>query len=456
MTESKEAALAAIVDEKGSPAERRDALSWLLAKKELKGEIEALEKALVAWRNTARTAGDAPERAIAVSEIVRLGQANKALSEKFTSALADALDGPITYPSADIDSDVRVNVAIGVRRVLPGWARRFALAGLSVEEKSDRARAELVEIMMATSQSLEEVLLGLADSFELLAEAGSTGTTAHARKGAKILEVLRPAYAVSEVEPGEAPGEALDTFIRMVLRPFGNTPDRKACRDLTEQVIRFVQVVVRNRFSLSLDPVTYAAIRRIARVHGDAHWPRDFEAALVGLRRDVHEAIVILGRQGVESRDLLDQLVVLSGRKRAKSETAVLAAKHPELPERVKFFLVHWETKTSEGDSVDIQDAALAGVDGVIAELLQENDRVRSAVGGGDAAQVARLHALVDNLCKARRIVFLGTPGEVIRASSKYFVSDSGSLEGRVKVAAVVKTRQDGSPGACLIKGIME
>lgn len=337
------------------------------------------------------------------------------------------------------------------------------MAVLALEDKSDRVRLELVEFLVETRPSLSDVMAGLASAFEHRAPDGAAAAKAHAKRAARTIETLRAAFAVSDIEPGAEPGEQFNRLVRMAVRPFGNKVDPKVAEDLAAQVVRFVQTLIRSRFSLSLEPETYAAVKRASGFFPRGTWPKSLAGVLHGLERDILEALVLLGRQGVESKSLLEQLSVVAGsREAAKERSDAIVQAHPELPENVKFFLTHWQVKVGpDQDSEEVQDAVLRQVDSAIADALVEAERLRRIRGQeevdqhsvGDAAHAMARRVL--ELAKRRGIDFYGAEGQEMKASPKYFQSESGAVEGFVKRPAVVKVRIDGTPGACLIKGVL-
>ena len=109
---NRESAIAAIQDPAVAPGDRQAALSWLLARKELKDSQPAIELALSLWETSATELSRPPsERLLAISEIVRIGSANPASIAASDRALASALKAPAPGFGADTDGDIRANVA---------------------------------------------------------------------------------------------------------------------------------------------------------------------------------------------------------------------------------------------------------------------------------------------------------------------------------------------------------
>lgn len=460
--------------------ERRSALSRLLAAKSFQKSVEApeVQAALDAWAGLAsRSGAHDPQGLVAISELVRMGASAPALSSKVNSLLVSVItDG---LPPVDLagESDVRLNVARAVRAVMPAWAGEYAAHGMASEEKGDKARAEFAAVLVEARPGFGEALRCLRDAFSAITYATDDPVKVAARRGAKALEELRKALLAKALAPGDGFGVDLDDFARVVLA--GSRPrDESVSSEFALQVISFVQVAVRSRFSTATMPDSFLAVRRVRRIFTGDRWPSALSSALEPLASDIKEAIVILAKQGVASADLLKQLeIVVGSRESAKEQTALIATGIAEIPEDVKHFLLHWRAKLDLAPSGHgVIEAALQQIDSAIAEALRLDRETRieakateyleESVSSFDPTAFAIIQALssreagfkraIDDLAKRRRLSLHGVVGSEVDAAPKYFTSAAGVLRGTVALPAVVRLRPDGSPGACILKGRIE
>ena len=478
--ESPESSLVELGDPGTSVEARRAALTRLLAARTFQKNAGSpeVQGALDAWCALASRHGLVdPLGLVAVSELVRMGASAPVISGKVNDLLNQLLAGGLPPVDLALESDVRLNVARAIRIAMPGWAAAYAAHGIASEEKGDKARIEFAAVLTEALPSFGAPLDALREAFGKVAFPTDDPAKVSARRGAKALEEVRKALVSKGLSPGDDFGSALDSLSRAIV-PDGRLKDDAIAVEFALQVISFVQVAVRSRFSAATMPDTFLAVRRARRLFQNDRWPVQLQDALQPLAADIKEAIVILAKQGVASQALHLQLeTVLGSRDSARQATGQLAEGIPDIPEDVKHFLVHWKAKLDLAPSgKGVEETALQQLDSVIAETLRHD-----AMAGPDAAQVAyveesvaifdpvafatfeqvqsradKLQRAMAELAKRRRLSLLGNVGEAMQASAKYFTSKSGMAESVVVLPAVVRLRPDGTPGACILKGQLE
>jgi hypothetical protein len=460
--------------------QRRSALSRLLAAKSFQknAATPAVQAALDIWSGlAAQSSARDLVGLLAVSELVRMGASAPVISGRVSELLEKALAEELPPVDLAAEADVRFNVARAVKAVMPAWAAGYAAHGMASEEKGDKARAEFAAVLVDARPGFGESLQVLRDAFSEISYPTDDPAKVAARRGAKALEELRKALLAKGLAPGDDFGAVLDSFVRALI-PEARLKDDAVASEFALQVIALVQVAVRSRFSVATMPDSFLAVRRVRRLFPGDRWPPGLRGALNPLAADIKEAIVILAKQGVASSELLRQLeIVLGSRDAAKEETAGIAAGIADIPEEVKFFLVHWRARLDLPPSGQgVSEAALQQLDSVVAEALRFDAQTRldpaklvyveESVASFDPIAFATIEALSSRedgfqralveIAKRRRLSLHGMVGEEMSASAKYFSSKSGASKGIVILPAVVRLRPDGSPGPCILRGQLE
>jgi hypothetical protein len=197
------------------------------------------------------------------------------------------------------------------------------------------------------------------------------------------------------------------------------------------------------------------------------------------LVQDVSEALVMLARMGVPNQDLLNRLELTCGLKeRARAVASQLADKHTEIDESIRAWLRTGRMVSTISASEVLQESLLASMDEALGLALIEarifKDRSDSAqllknsleifdpglvtVFNGLASQSNLMLAAIEDLAKRRELDLVGTTGEEIEFSPKYFDA-LGVLRGSrgiIQRPAVVKKTAQGTMGAVVKKGLME
>lgn len=456
---------------------RRAALTRLLAERVFQklAASPQVESAMSAWTVLIRNADtDSSDSLLAVSELVRMGASAPAISPKVKALLCELLTTELPPVEIAMEADVRLNVARAVRMVMPPWAAQYAARAIASEDKGEKARGEFCGILVESVEDIDAAIGMLAIAFDSARFPTDDPNKVLARRGAKALEELRKAVTSRALIPGDGFGSRLDAFTKVIVSS-GHIADDDLAKEVSLQVLSLMQVAVRARFSTATMSDTFLAAHRVRRLFPSGRWPDDLLPALSPLASDIKEAIVILGKQGVTSQELLRQLeTVVGSRDAAREETAKLAESVADIAEEVKYFLVHWRPKRELPSSGrGLEEAAMQHLDSVLGEALRRNQLTRideskiayvcESVGSFDPdslnviqALIARAEAFqgaIEELAKRRRIAVHGVVGEILDASPKYFTSSSGAARGVVKAPAVVRIRPDGTPGVCILKG---
>lgn len=116
--------------------------------------------------------------------------------------------------------------------------------------------------------------------------------------------------------------------------------EEKVLHELAREVVLLTHEIVRSRFSVATDPAVFQAVSYRCQMLGGGTWPDSIQDALSLLIKDVREALVLLGRQGVRDQGLLEQLDMLCNYpQRARAIAKDIAERHQELDEETRQWL---------------------------------------------------------------------------------------------------------------------
>lgn len=479
---SADEALALFAAADTAPELRHDALTALITRKLLPRAAD--EPAVFAgrahWLQLATSPGTSPYRLLAIAELVRLSQVVRRWAADIARELVPAFVEPLPPMQLLGDADDRLNLARACAQASAAWLPGYLAQGIADEEAGEKARSEAIGALLARSSSLAAALSTLAAAFEALKpQTESPGDTV-ARRLTRTLSALRGSLLDSELDAGEALGRALHELVASPLGAIGQPREEKVQVDLSREVLLTVHDIVRTRISVVTDPEVYRVVEYCRRLCGGSAWPDALQRPIDRLVTDVTEALLLLGRQGQCDQKLLGQLDVLTNRKeRARAMARELAARHPELPEDVRYWLENGRLRATRTASDASVETVLGRADESVGMALQSARDVRrlsdglreplaASLGVYEPALAAPAQELLDRsrglavqveqVATLRGLDLYGTPGTEIDMSPKYFDVVGGAPRQRMTVRqpAVVRKRSDGTVGDVVTKGLVE
>lgn len=187
----------------------------------------------------------------------------------------------------------------------------------------------------------------------------------------------------------------------------------------------------------------------------------------------------MLGRMGMPNQDLLKRLELTCGiKERARFVAAQLADKHAEIDEPIRAWLRTGRTVNTITSSSVLQESLLANIDEALGMALIEarafkehrdsEQRLANSLEIFDPSLVVGFKSLVsqsfamltaiEDLAKRRELDLLGSAGEYLEFSPKYFdaLGVLRSTRAVVRRPAVVKKTITGTVGAVVKKGLVE
>jgi hypothetical protein len=464
-------------------AHRTEALTELLARRILPKAAKSsqVSRGLHGLLESFKFDADPATRLGALAQLVRLAQSARSISAEIEKAVAPSLAEPIPPASLLKDADARFYVAKACGWSKADWVLSYAIDSAGSEPPSaDKVRAEFMSVVFSRATSLSDIFARLTESVSSQRPDTEAPANSMAKRLARIVDSLRAGILGTLLPPGQKVGECLADLARRPLAPLGRPSDESASIALARAVIGCVHDLVRTRFSLSTEPATYSAVRTAKRLFEGSAWPTELREELELVAASTIEAILMLAKQGISARQLLDQLdTILGSRERSTARLRELAAQHPEIPEAVRDWLKGTVSVQSIGESTALSESRDLRVDPAIGQALFDSRRARQASRGVetdvipalmlyDPSQAEALRTFltrsdrmadaIEDLAKQRRIGLFGNPGEEVIFAAKYFESADGAAGERVRVVrpAIVRLAEDGTPGEPILKGLVE
>lgn len=464
-----------------SPDMRRQALSVLIGSKFLPKEADhpLVTAGRTQWLQQALYSTDGGQKLLAIAESIRLGQVVKRWVSEIKSQIAPAFVEPLPPLSLLAEADDRLNVARACSQMERDWLPNYMADSIAYEETGEKARGELVTALLSRSSTLSDSLVLLAQAFDnVRPETEEPGETM-AKRLVRTLGALRSAWMECELETGPELGINLHRFVQSTLANVGRPQDEKVQQDLAAEALLTIHDVVRTRLSAVADPDMYRLAEYSRSLCGGS-WPAALDKPLERLIRNVTEALVLLGRQGQCDQALLAQLNVLCNHaQRARAIAKEIAAKHTELPENVRDWLEHGRIRSVQQASEAAVEAASSNADESVGMALKEarqarllrdglRDSLLSSLDLYEPMMSAPVNELlnrvqavavhIETAAALRAIGLLGSPGEELEMSAKYFtqIGDSPRQKVIVRQPAIVRKRANGVLGDVIAKGIVE
>jgi len=431
------------------------------------------------WVALANSSDTVPrDRLLAIAELIRATQQLKKRQPDLIKRTQLAFKQPLPPLALLDDPEARLNVARACSMTDTPWLQAYRAASIA-NDTAPKPRTEMMEGIIARASSISEVLDLLRPPFEGLQPGTENPAESLAKRLAKTLEVFRSTVLASLIEAGPDVGKKLDGFIRSTLMATGRPKEESVQIELTREVALTLHDLVRSRFSLATEPQTFLALQYCRAFFSGISWPREVQHETNLLVQDVSEALVMLGRMGIPNIELLNRLELTCGiKERARIVASQLADKHTEIDESIRTWLRTGRMVNTIAASEVLQESLLANVDEAIGLALIEartfkersdsEQRIANSLEIFDYSLVSAFKGLVsqsfsmvtaiEDLAKRRELDLLGTIGEEIEFSPKYF-DMIGALRGNrvvIRRPAVVKRIAQSATGAVVKKGLVD
>jgi len=466
------------------PRERQRAFTELVALKALPRQAEdpRFVQGLEYWRAMLTRPEVSEEiRLLAVAELVRAAQSVKV--KKWAAwvgkALTPAFEQPLPPCKLLKEADERLNVARACAASPAAWLPAYLAQSVAEEDTGEKARAEFLRALLSRADSLVAAFGLLTDAFLTIRFDTEAPGDSMAKRLVRTLAALRPALLASLVEAGAGAGKQFDDWLRAAMRASGKPKEETTQIDLTREVALTLHDLVRTRFSMATEPETFAVLKQCRAFFSGISWPDDLRETMELLVQDVSEALLILGRQDVPQQALLEQLELVCGiKERAKAVATQLADKHAELPERIRDWLRRGRLVASRSTSEVLQSSLLEANDTAVGLALIESRKLVTAeetlqriIGTVEiydpsltrpannyAQQVRDTTAALQEVANRRGISLMGSVGEEVEFSAKFFDPLRAITGPRVLVRRPAIVRATGQQGGLevVMKGLVE
>jgi hypothetical protein len=421
---------------------------------------------------------DPRERLLAIAELIRATQQLRKRQPVLIGRIQAAFMSRLPPLMLLEDSEARLNVARACSMIDAPWLQPYRAASVA-EETAPKARAEMMEGIVTRAATIIDVLDLLTAAFKGMQPDTENPAESLARRLTKTLEVFRGKVLGSNLDAGADVGKKLDGFIRSTLISTGRPKEESVQLELTREVALTLHDLVRSRFSLATEPETFQALQYCRSFFPTISWPTEVQVETNFLVQDVSEALVLLGRMGVQNQDLLNRLELVCGmRDRARSVAIRLADKNPDIDESIRGWLRTGRVSNSIIASEVLQETLLANLDEPLGLALVE---ARSLNELGDferrlgnsllifepdlvpdfksfQSNALAMRTAIEDLAKRRELDLWGNVGEEIEFSPKYFepLVTLKSTRVIVRRPAVVKRKFGAAVGRVVKKGLVE
>lgn len=463
-------------------AERSAAITDLLAQKALaRVTKEGAFRLGLAGLQASLSQSSVPETRLAVlAQLVRIAQSVKPLSNEIRKLVIPFLVQELPPVGILKEADDRGYVARACSWSKEAWVSAYAFRAIAEEETGEKARAEFIAIVFARSQSLAEIFARLAKAVSELRPETEAPAESIARRVIRIVTAVRAATVNSLLPPGQDVGEAYGTLVRQPFSAVGLPEREESCLALSREIVLGVHDLVRTRFAVATDVGTYTAIKFCKRLFGGSSWPSELRSNLELVAGSILEAVLLLAKQGIPSAPLVEHLELVVGhRERADVLLRELADLHPEIPEQVRAWLRKQRLPNAAAGTDAIAESRELRMDPTVGQVLLDLQRIAEsrelmrsnvipALQLYDPSQVASLEVFltrvdmtvrgIEEIAKQRRLGLLGSPGDEIDYTPKYFETTHDTPGQRVRVVrpAIVRLLNDGSPGEVVVRGLVE
>ena len=422
----------------------------------------------------------AEERLLALAEVVRAAQVVKSLQAGLVATLTPAFADPLPPLQILKEADDRLNVARACALFDFPWLEAYLAKSIAEEEQGENARLELAAGLLRQSDSIASMLASIADPLTALRPSTEAPGDTVARRLTRILGALRGVIPASELEAGDAVGQALHQLVSVPFRAVGRPQNEKVQSELAREVMQLTHEILRTRFSVATDPAMFLAVSYCRQLLGGGSWPASLRDCLSLLIKDVREALILLGRQGVRDQQLVAQLDMLSNSPlRARAIAKEIADRHAELDEDTRHWLTHGrlpirreqggaahevaarEADESIGLALHAAKEARRAMEAIRSPLMTTLDIYEQGLVAVTSDCLTRMESLalqVEAAAHHRGLALYGAPGEEVDFAPKFFtqIGNSERQKVLVKQPAVIRVRKDGSVGDVVMKGLVE
>ncbi len=428
---------------------------------------------------TADTSAPELDRLLAVATLGRLASTIKklrpAINESLSSALREILPDPLLLD----EPDDRSYIASACERIQPEWGVAYCSNAAVFEETGEQARVAFLKALLVMNADLASTLDELATTVLDFVPTTEDPGTSTARRLKRIMISLQAALAETMIEPGEEPGKQLALVCRAAFKGVADAKNETTLLETAEAVAAVIHEMVRLRFSLAIEAVTYSSLKVIKAMLPVRVWEK-FAAESQFLQmvvQDITEAMLILAKQGISDEALAGELAIACGHKRYANQKMKQLANTPGLPSNIKNWLaggkneIPAESATGETRQLS-QDSQLADllVDSLRfqalenvtrGQILPEIEMLDPRLSEGISRLVQSGVAICDaiqGMARRRKLQVRGRPGdeEEYAPMEHEVVGDNTGIRKVRIIRPVVEQVRENGVSFVISKGVVE
>lgn len=413
-------------------------------------------------------------KAIATLELIRavLKKNGHSLESILRNAMTDRL------PSLQLleTGDERIYMANALAYANGDWLVDYAAREMVDESAAEKARMAVAKALFREAGAIDRGFLALASAISNMPIDAGKGGDGVGKRFKRILVAARGALQVAKVPLGFETANALKLLLRKTFERSGPPMDLTVARDITAELARLLDDLVRSHLSILVDSEIYGVLNACRRWFPLSSWSTSATRAssLKDLASTIMEGVTLSAKQGVTDQKLFDALeLAIGSRDKALQITRALAENSPGLPDDVQSWLRHGRVAPDVPSSTFAAQSALLRADEYVATALIEVtqlDRLLSASFGTEGnAEMRRvpneiqkgmsaISIAVRNLADARGLTLFGEAGREAEFSPQQHVVISGIRESRkVRVVREGVERTDAAGNhQLLVKVIVE
>ena len=406
-----------------------------------------------------RSADDPQRRLLALAIVARVASRLKGRRTELGREIAAALEAPPPPLGGLPDADDRAYAAQALQWASGDWLIPYTARSIVEEEAGEKARTELVRVLLANAPDLAVAFAALRDPLAGLRPDTESPADSVGKRLKRILATLRKEILLADNPPGGNIGNALESLVAAAFRGVGEPASPRVAEDVTIELARMLHDLAKVRFSLATEAPTYNVLRVPARWYPHGRWPPRVRKSLDVVSRTIEEAMTLLAKQGVTDDGLMKALTTVEGsRERALRITARIAARTSGLRDDVVQWLLRGRVVRDGPGSDLLFKSGLLATDNALGHLLidarrlarlveKHGQEISTVVSIFEHSREAAARALVtrakavangvDILGRKRSLRVRGVEGEVVDYLPNEHEGISGAIAGARRVRIV-------------------
>ncbi len=344
---------------------------------------------------------------LAIAALGRIGR-TKSLSARVDKSLKLILETPI--PSLDLlkDPDNRYYVAVTLNGCNTDWVREYASKFIVIEKQAEKARQELVNVLLNRSNSIADAFREIAITLKELHPDTQAPGDSVAKRLERIIKALRPIIVSMLIEPGDEIGKSINELFHAGFIGVKKPESLNVVKKLADEAISLIHDIVRTQISVAAEASVYGAVSVVSNWFPQGGWvlfSRKSKNVEI-LANDLQQAITLLAKQGITDSELFDQLSKIVGsRESATNITVKIAEHHSEIDAEIREWLRKGGKVREKRKLTALIESDDLAADAIIASLMNDSDKFVSAINSIPSSDMEEFKIMEPNASKAIELV---------------------------------------------------